>query len=124
MIALAHTPRRVAHVLIRFYQLTLSSVLGGQCRYLPTCSAYAGEAILRHGLWPGSWIGAARICRCHPWGGSGFDPPPQTIPTGASWTRPWRYGRWRSPPPLSAACLRRPCPLWTGGIPTSFRKIS
>ncbi len=77
MTALALAPRRAAHALIRFYQLTLSSLIGRQCRYLPTCSAYADEAIARHGLWAGAWMGTARMCRCHPWGGSGFDPPPQ-----------------------------------------------
>ncbi|HZZ62405.1 MAG TPA: membrane protein insertion efficiency factor YidD [Roseiarcus sp.] len=88
-------PRRATHVLIRFYQLTLSSVLGRQCRYLPTCSAYADEAIQRHGFWAGAWMGTARFCRCRPLGGSGFDPVPETLPEGASWARPWRYGRWR-----------------------------
>jgi putative membrane protein insertion efficiency factor len=88
-------PRRATHALIRFYQVTLSSLLGRQCRYLPTCSAYTDEAIARHGLWAGAWMGAARICRCHPWGASGFDPSPGEIPAGASWARPWRYGRWR-----------------------------
>ena len=95
MSMLAFAPRSVARALIRFYQLTLSIVLGRQCRYLPTCSAYADEAIRRHGLWAGSWMGAARICRCHPWGDSGYDPPLETLPNGASWSRPWRYGRWR-----------------------------
>jgi putative membrane protein insertion efficiency factor len=51
--ALRLAPRRAAHALIRFYQLTLSSLIGRQCRYLPSCSAYADEAILRHGLWAG-----------------------------------------------------------------------
>jgi putative membrane protein insertion efficiency factor len=91
----ALAPRRAAHALIRFYQLTLSSLLGRQCRYLPSCSAYADEAIQRHGLWAGGWMGAARICRCHPWGASGYDPPPRTLPPSASWALPWRYGRWR-----------------------------
>jgi putative membrane protein insertion efficiency factor len=91
----AVAPRRAAHAAIRFYQLTLSSLLGRECRYLPSCSAYADEAIQRHGVWAGSWMGAARICRCHPWGGFGCDPPPETIPKGASWVAPWRYGRWR-----------------------------
>jgi uncharacterized protein len=89
-------PRRAAHALIRFYQLTLSSLIGRQCRYLPTCSAYADEAIERHGLWAGSWMGLARVCRCHPWGGSGYDPPPDRPPMRASWAQPWRYGHWRS----------------------------
>ena len=95
MNALRLAPRRAAHALIRFYQLTLSSLVGRRCRYLPSCSTYADEAILRHGLWAGGWMGAARICRCHPWSGAGFDPPPAAIAPGASWMRPWRYGRWR-----------------------------
>jgi putative membrane protein insertion efficiency factor len=93
--AFIRAPRRAAHALIRFYQLTLSSLVGRQCRYLPSCSAYADEAIERHGLWAGSWISAARVCRCNPWGGGGYDPPPDRPPAGASWARPWRYGRWR-----------------------------
>jgi putative membrane protein insertion efficiency factor len=95
MKALALAPRRAAHGLIRFYQLTLSSLIGRHCRYLPSCSDYADQAIARHGLWAGGWMGAARVCRCHPYGGSGYDPPPAALPDGASWVRPWRYGRWR-----------------------------
>jgi uncharacterized protein len=94
--AIRFAPRRAAHGLIRFYQLTLSALLGRQCRYLPTCSHYADEAIGRHGLWAGGWMGAARFCRCNPWGGSGYDPAPAERPPGA-WWRPWRYGRWRTP---------------------------
>jgi putative membrane protein insertion efficiency factor len=94
--ALPKTPRRAAHGLIRAYQLTLSGLGGRQCRYLPTCSAYTDEAIQRHGVWAGGWMGFARICRCHPWGGSGFDPPPSQPPAEADWARPWRYGRWKS----------------------------
>jgi putative membrane protein insertion efficiency factor len=93
--------RSVARGALRAYQLTFSSVLGRQCRYLPTCSAYADEAIARHGVWPGIWMGAARICRCHPLGGSGYDPPPRTLPPGASWAQPWKYGVWRTPEPPS-----------------------
>ena len=95
MSAFGQAPRRAAHLLIRFYQLSFSALLGRRCRYLPTCSAYADEAIRRHGLWAGGWMATARICRCHPWGGTGYDPPPQTAPGGASWLTPWRYGRWR-----------------------------
>jgi putative membrane protein insertion efficiency factor len=87
--------RRTARGLIRLYQLTLSGLLGRQCRYLPTCSAYADEAIARYGVWAGGWLGVARICRCHPLGGSGFDPPPNAPPPGASWLQPWTYGVWR-----------------------------
>jgi uncharacterized protein len=62
--------------LIRFYQLTLSSIMGRSCRYLPTCSDYARQAIDIHGPMKGSALAAKRICRCHPWGGHGFDPVP------------------------------------------------
>jgi uncharacterized protein len=100
--SLALLPRRLAHLLIRAYQLSLSALIGRQCRYLPTCSDYTDEAIARHGLWAGSFMGLARLCRCHPWGGSGFDPVPQTLPPGAHWALPWRYGEWRQRPSCEA----------------------
>jgi len=93
--AFRSAPRNGALASIRLYQLTLSSLMGRQCRYLPTCSEYADEAIRRHGLWAGGWMAAARICRCHPWGGTGFDPPPVAPSSEATWIRPWRHGRWR-----------------------------
>ena len=89
--------RRVAHYLIRFYQLTLSSLVGRTCRHLPTCSAYTDEAIQKHGVWPGGWVGVSRICRCGPWGPAGYDPVPATLPHSAHWYAPWRYGQWRGP---------------------------
>jgi uncharacterized protein len=61
---------------LRAYKLTLSPLIGRQCRYLPTCSEYAAEALIAHGPWRGSWLAAKRVCRCHPWGGSGYDPVP------------------------------------------------
>jgi uncharacterized protein len=95
---LGRGPRLAAHGAIRAYQLTLSSVLGRQCRYLPTCSDYADQAICRHGLWVGGWMGVARLCRCRPYGGAGYDPPPEERPEVSRWT-PWRYGAWRTPTP-------------------------
>lgn len=92
--------RFAGHLAIRAYQLTLSSVAGSQCRHLPTCSAYMDEAIGKHGLWAGGFMGLARLCRCHPLGTAGFDPVPETLPSEAHWWRPWRYGRWRGPLPL------------------------
>jgi hypothetical protein len=89
--------RRAAHVIIRAYQLSLSALLGRQCRYLPTCSAYMDEAIARHGIGPGAIMGVARLCRCHPWGNHGFDPVPESLPNGSSWLKPWRYGDWKGP---------------------------
>lgn len=65
--------------LIRFYQLTLSSIMGRQCRFLPTCSDYARQAIEKHGVWSGGKLALRRIGRCHPWGGDGFDPVPECI---------------------------------------------
>jgi uncharacterized protein len=62
--------------LIRAYQLLISPLLLPSCRYLPSCSAYAAEAIERHGAAHGSWLALKRLLRCHPWGGSGYDPVP------------------------------------------------
>ena len=62
--------------LIRLYQVTLSPYMGRQCRYTPTCSNYALEALQKHGLLRGSWLAIKRILRCAPWGGSGYDPVP------------------------------------------------
>ena len=62
---------------IRLYQWCISPLLPAACRYHPTCSAYAVEAIERHGLIRGSGLTLRRLLRCHPWGGDGFDPVPQ-----------------------------------------------
>jgi len=63
---------------IRAYQWVLAPVLPPACRYLPSCSHYAEEAIARHGPWRGGMLAARRLCRCHPWGGSGYDPVPDS----------------------------------------------
>jgi len=62
--------------LIRVYQWGISPLLGPKCRYTPTCSQYAVEALKKHGLLKGSWLAIRRISRCHPWGGHGVDPVP------------------------------------------------
>ena len=75
--------RRLARVLsialiggIRVYQLLRSPLLGPRCRFTPGCSAYAVEALSHHGPISGTWLAVKRIARCHPWGGSGYDPVP------------------------------------------------
>ncbi len=60
---------------VRAYQVVLSPLLGGQCRFQPTCSQYFIEAVRKYGPWKGSWKGLRRIARCHPFGASGYDPP-------------------------------------------------
>jgi putative membrane protein insertion efficiency factor len=63
-------------LLIRFYRAGISPYLAPACRFTPSCSAYAEEAIQRHGATRGSWLAARRLLRCHPWGGTGHDPVP------------------------------------------------
>lgn len=73
--------RRVLLGLIRLYQLTLSPWIGRTCRFEPTCSHYSAEALERFGVRRGLWLTAKRLGRCHPWGGSGYDPVPSTRST-------------------------------------------
>jgi len=60
--------------LVVLYRVTLGPLLGGHCRFQPTCSQYMMDAIHKHGAWRGAWRGLKRIARCHPWGGCGYDP--------------------------------------------------
>jgi len=71
--------RGIATFLIRIYQLGLSPLLGARCRFYPSCSAYTLEAIERHGVPRGGWLGLRRLCRCHPWHPGGFDPVPERL---------------------------------------------
>jgi len=68
---------------IRLYQLTLSPIFGGGCRFDPSCSVYALEAIDRHGAWRGSKLAGRRLLRCHPFGSAGYDPVPDVEKGGA-----------------------------------------
>ncbi len=67
----------ILRAILRAYQLVISPLLRPSCRYLPTCSEYAVEAVEHHGAMPGVWLALKRILRCHPWGGSGYDPVPE-----------------------------------------------
>ena len=70
---------RLAILLVRFYQLFISPLLGQNCRYQPTCSAYALEAITHFGAIKGGWLAIKRFGKCHPWGGFGYDPVPKSV---------------------------------------------
>ena len=86
------TPDRLLGMgFIRLYQLTLSGFIGNSCRHMPTCSEYAHEAIARHGLWAGGWMGLFRVARCGPWGTHGIDRVPETLEARYRWFTPWRY---------------------------------
>lgn len=66
--------------LIYLYKYLISPLLGPSCRFVPTCSDYAVEALRTHGLLRGGWLAVRRLLRCHPWGGSGYDPVPEARP--------------------------------------------
>ncbi len=69
--------KKMMIALIRLYQKIISPMLPNVCRYKPSCSEYFIEALQIHGIFKGSYLGIKRILRCHPWGGSGYDPVPQ-----------------------------------------------
>ena len=63
-------------LLVQIYRFSISPLLGVNCRFEPTCSSYAIEALRKHGAFRGSMLAVKRIARCHPWGSSGYDPVP------------------------------------------------
>lgn len=67
---------------IRFYQYAISPLIGPRCRFQPTCSHYAVEAIQEWGILKGTWLAIKRITKCHPWGPWGYDPVPKRKPSG------------------------------------------
>lgn len=79
----AAIPARCAAALIRIYQRYISPFLGPRCRFYPTCSTYAGEAIRRFGMVRGGWLALSRLLRCNPWCDGGVDP----VPSAFSWRR-------------------------------------
>lgn len=81
---------------LRGYQLLLSPLLGQKCRFYPTCSNYAIEALRVHGAARGSLLAARRVCRCHPWNPGGVDFVPPAFPPDA--------GKDRQPPPAARGC--------------------
>ncbi len=95
--------RRVLIQVVRFYQRGISPFTPSACRYVPTCSEYARQALERHGALRGGWLAVRRILRCHPWGGQGHDPVPDL---------PARGGAAAAPPDLTtpAGTDRGPVP--------------
>ncbi|NLB67759.1 MAG: membrane protein insertion efficiency factor YidD [Bacteroidales bacterium] len=63
-------------MLLKFYKFFISPYVGNACRFTPTCSVYAMDALRKHGVFKGIYLAVKRILRCHPWGGSGYDPVP------------------------------------------------
>ena len=82
--------QRILILLVRLYQATVSPALAvilgpsARCRYTPSCSAYALEAVRTHGAAAGSWLALKRLARCQPWGGCGWDPVPAVSPAGSA----------------------------------------
>ena len=79
--------RKILIAIVRLYQGTLRSLLGGQCRFFPSCSCYAIEALDKHGAVRGSWLSLKRVCRCHPFHPGGVD----LVPSVSVKDRTWRH---------------------------------
>jgi uncharacterized protein len=90
--------------LLKGYRLLISPLYGQVCRYHPSCSAYALEAVQQHGSLRGSWLAGRRLARCHPWAPGGYDP----VPTVFS---------WRAPAPVDSPSTG----LWTGSVSTELK---
>lgn len=88
--------KRILLALLRVYKIALSPYLGSQCRFLPTCSDYARDAIISHGPARGTWMTACRLCRCHPFAKGGYDPVPE----------PAVHGKASAVPPAATASGR------------------
>jgi len=87
----ARWPIRLVSLPILLYRWLISPVIGPRCRFLPTCSEYALDALATHGVLKGGWLALRRIGRCHPWGGDGYDPVPghgPSCPQPSSTTSP------------------------------------
>ena len=68
--------QRSVRFALKAYKVTLSPLIGRQCRFAPSCSEYAAQALIEHGPARGAYLSVRRVCRCNPWGGSGYDPVP------------------------------------------------
>jgi uncharacterized protein len=100
--SLFNAPKAVLIGLVRGYRLLLSPSLGSACRFTPTCSAYALDALAQHGAAGGSYLTAARLARCHPWCAGGPDEVPQHI------AAPKLFTRWLEKAPSESTCVATP----------------
>lgn len=89
-------PAKIMLALIRGYQLTFSALMGKQCRFYPSCSHYAADAIRHYGALRGGFMGARRILRCHPWNPGGYDPVPLPADTADKFCTPAAAGKFYS----------------------------
>jgi putative membrane protein insertion efficiency factor len=122
-----HLPQRLLILLVRGYRLLLSPWLGSQCRFEPTCSAYALGALQAHGAAGGTYLTARRVLRCHPWCAGGHDPVPSAPPRLFAWLASAAVldkapGRPKSP--CSPSGGRTPQSGGLGGTMTSSSKTS
>lgn len=81
-----HLPRNILIIILKLYRRVVSPIYGQVCRFFPSCSAYALEAVTVHGAIKGSWYAARRVVRCHPWSAGGLDPVPS--PVNVDWDDP------------------------------------
>jgi len=81
-----HLPQNILIIVLKLYRRVISPIYGQVCRFFPSCSAYALEAVTVHGAVKGSWFAARRIIRCHPWSAGGVDPVPS--PARVDWDDP------------------------------------
>ncbi|MFQ4148123.1 membrane protein insertion efficiency factor YidD [Arthrobacter sp. LAPM80] len=81
-----HFPRNILIIVLKMYRRVISPTYGQVCRFFPSCSAYALEAVTVHGAVKGSWFAARRVVRCHPWSAGGLDPVPS--PANVNWDDP------------------------------------
>ncbi len=109
---------RIAIACLRLYKYAISPLLGPRCRFLPSCSDYAAQALADHGALRGGWLAARRLCRCHPWHPGGYDPVPPPLHAAASSTsqaRPFAAGAPAAEPAVRAA-FTLPAPGETAAV--------
>ncbi len=101
---LLRLPALTLQLIIRAYRLFVAPLLGPRCRFFPSCSAYASEAIARHGALGGSWLAAKRIAHCHPWCDGGYDPVPDVAPRHPNLFRNLQPNLTRAGKPHRSCC--------------------